>query len=209
MPRKRGAAARCSWSWPDPGAIARVAGPAGGPGYGHDEPVRHAKKDHTNQMTKKRRRYWLMKSEPDEYSIDDLERDGRTAWEGVRNYQARNIMRDEMSVGDLVLFYHSNAHPPGAAGVAEVCRAAYPDATAWAPQSPYYDPRSSPEQPVWVTVEVAFIEKFARVVSLEAMRRQEVLHDMLVLRRGVRLSVQPIRRRHFMKVRSLGRRTPG
>ena len=112
--------------------------------------------------------YWLMKTEPSVYSIDDLARDGRTPWEGVRNYQARNFMRDRMRPDDRVLIYHSNVTPPGVVGLARVCSAAYPDPTALDPASNYYDSRSRAEKPVWFLVDVCFEEKFSRLVSLAA-----------------------------------------
>src|SRR5690625_411312 len=115
-------------------------------------------------------RYWLMKSEPGSYSIDDLERDGRTHWDGVRNYQARNFMRDEMRPGDRVLFHHSNAKPPGVAGIAEVVREAYPDHTARDPKSRYFDPKASDDDPRWFMVDIAFVETFDRFVPIGTLR---------------------------------------
>jgi predicted RNA-binding protein with PUA-like domain len=149
---------------------------------------------------------WLLKSEPDAYSIADLARDRRTAWSGVRNYQARNFLRDGLKVGDRVLFYHSNAAPPGVAGVARVCRAAYPDHTAWQAGGPTFDPRSTPAAPVWMMVDVAFVEQFPRVVSLDELRARPELRDLLVLRRGQRLSVQPVEPRHFDLICRMGRK---
>ncbi len=152
--------------------------------------------------------YWLMKSEPSVYAIEDLERDGRAEWEGVRNYQARNLMRDEMRRGDLVLFYHSNAKPSGVAGVARVVREAYPDPTALDPTSPYHDPRATPEDPRWVQVDLGFVERFERLVPLAALKADPALEGMLVTRRGQRLSVQPVERAHFARVLELaGART--
>ena len=136
--------------------------------------------------------YWLMKSEPDVYSIDDLKRDGTTPWEGIRNYQARNFMRDEMKLGDKVLFYHSNAKPPGIAGLAEVCKLAYPDHFAWDPKSKYYDPKSSPDNPTWKMVDVKFVSKFKRLVSLNEIKENEQLQNMMVIKRGMRLSIQKV-----------------
>ncbi len=152
------------------------------------------------------RRYWLMKSEPHVYSIDDLERDGRAEWEGVRNYQARNFMRDDMKVGDGVLFYHSNAKPPGVAGVARVCREAYADHTAFDPDSDYHDPKSRRDEPRWLMVDVEFVEKFSSLVALDTLRATPGIEDMMVLRRGIRLSVQPVTRKQFDRVVALGRR---
>lgn len=148
------------------------------------------------------RRYWLMKSEPDVYSIDDLERDGKTHWDGVRNYQARNFMRDEMEVGDRVLFYHSNARPPGVAGVAEVVRAGYPDHTAQDPDSKYYDEKASEEDPRWYMVDIAFDRKLPRLIPLAELKDDPALADMVVTSRS-RLSVQPVEKRHFEHVLSM------
>ncbi len=146
---------------------------------------------------------WLMKSEPNVYSIDDLARDGSTCWEGVRNYQARNLMR-EMEVGDLVLYYHSNADPPGAIGVARVLRAAYPDHYSWSKRSKYYDEKSTKESPRWYMVDVEFVEKWKRLVSLDTLKTTKGLEEMVVTKRS-RLSVQPVRKKEFEIVRKLGR----
>lgn len=148
-------------------------------------------------------KHWLMKSEPHVYSIEDLAREGRTSWEGVRNYGARNLMR-EMRIGDGVLFYHSNSRPPGVAGVARVVREAYPDPAAWDPESPYHDPKSSPEEPRWWMVDVAHVETFVRFVPLDVLRTEPGLEEMMVARQG-RLSVQPVRPAEFEIVRRLGR----
>jgi predicted RNA-binding protein with PUA-like domain len=138
-------------------------------------------------------RYWLMKSEPDEFSIDDLARaPGKSvAWFGVRNYQARNFMRDQMQVGDPVLFYHSSCAEPGIAGLAEVCASAYPDATQFDRKSKYYDAKSTLEEPRWVNAEVRFIEK-TRLIGLAELRSHEQLAGMRLLARGNRLSITPI-----------------
>jgi len=151
-------------------------------------------------------RYWLMKSEPDVFSIEDLERKKKTSWDGVRNYQARNFMRDEMRVGDMVLFYHSNATPPGVAGIARVCSEAHPDLTAQNPLSPYYDPKATPDHPVWMMVDVEFVERFARVLPLDTLKADGTLQTMLVIKRGMRLSVQPVEPGHFARVLVLARR---
>lgn len=154
-------------------------------------------------------RCWLLKSEPDVFSIDDLAKGGRTSWEGVRNYQARNFMRDDMRVGDRVLFYHSNATPPGVAGVAEVCRASYPDPHAFDSKSPYYDVKSSLDAPRWVMVDVAFVARFVEVVSLEAIKAAAgdggPLEGIEVARKGSRLSVQPVSHAHFDFIVSMAR----
>lgn len=150
-------------------------------------------------------RYWLMKSEPDSYSIDDLERDTRTSWEGVRNYQARNFMRDDMRPGDGVLYYHSGAKPPGVAGLAKVARAAYPDPTALNPDSHYFDPKATDEDPRWVMVDLEFVEKFPTFVPLARLHDTPGLEEMLVNKKS-RLSVQPVTKEEYRIVRDLGRR---
>ncbi|MFW6202500.1 MAG: EVE domain-containing protein [Gemmatimonadota bacterium] len=149
-------------------------------------------------------RHWLMKSEPYVYSIDDLERDGRTHWDGVRNYQARNYMRDEMKVGDLVLFYHSNAKPPGVVGIARVVREAYPDHTAQDPESGYHDPKASPQDPRWFMVDVEFVEKFDEPVTLGRIKETPELGEMVLVKRS-RLSVQPVESEAFERIVAMGR----
>jgi len=155
-------------------------------------------------MAKHPVQFWLMKTEPDVFSIDDLRQRKSEPWDGVRNYQARNHMRD-MTVGDLVLFYHSNAKPPGVAGIAKVCREAYPDPTQFDPQSKYYDPKSGPDAPRWDLVEVGFVEALPEVVPLDALKENPELEGMLVIKRGMRLSVQPVSREHFKVVLQMGR----
>ena len=141
-------------------------------------------------------RYWLMKSEPEAYGIDDLARDGATAWWGVRNYQARNFMRDQMKIGDRAFFYHSNCKEPGIVGIAEVSQPAYPDATQFDRKSKYFDPKATPENPRWVNVEVKFVKK-TRPVSLATLRAQPELAAMLVLATGNRLSITPVDPAHW------------
>ena len=141
-------------------------------------------------------RHWLMKSEPGEYSIDDLERDGVTHWDGVRNYQARNLMRDEMEGGDRVLFYPSNAKPPAVVGIAEVAREAYPDHTQFDPDDPHFDPKSDHDDPTWLMVDVKFVAKLPREVGLPELRTYPELAAMVLLNRS-RLSVQPVARDQF------------
>lgn len=138
-------------------------------------------------------RYWLMKSEPDEFSIDDLAKAPKqtTAWFGVRNYQARNYMRDEMRVGDRAFFYHSSCPEPGIAGIVEISRLAYPDATQFDPKSPYYDAKSTRDAPRWVHVDVKLVRK-TNLVPLQALRDTRGLDDMVTLRRGNRLSITPV-----------------
>lgn len=151
-------------------------------------------------------RFWLGKSEPSLYSIDDLARDGKTGWEGVRNYTARNFLRDDLKLGDRLLFYHSSCPETGVAGIAEVCREAYPDPTAFDPAHPYFDEKSKPETPTWYRVDVSFVEKFPRVVTLETLKTTPGLEGMLVVRKGQRLSVMPVTPEEFDIVVALGRR---
>jgi predicted RNA-binding protein with PUA-like domain len=150
-------------------------------------------------------KHWLIKSEPDAYSIDDLIKDGKTPWDGIRNYQARNLMRDEMEIGDLALFYHSNAKPPGVVGIAKVVSEIYPDITAWDPKSKYFYKRSTPEKPVWELRDFAFVEKFPRLVSLAELREHEELANMLLLKKGMRLSIQPVAKSCFDYISTLAR----
>ncbi len=157
-------------------------------------------------MPRRARHYWLMKSEPGAYSIDDLERDGETCWEGVRNYQARNLLRDELKVGDLVLFHHSSARPAGVAGIAKVVKGGYPDHFAFDRKSRYFDLKSKKDNPTWMMVDVAFVEKFDGVVALADLKAEPALVNMMVVRRGMRLSVQPVTETEFEIVRRMGRR---
>lgn len=136
--------------------------------------------------------YWLMKSEPSVYGIDDLQRDGRTTWDGVRNYQVRNLMRDEMRAGDEALFYHSSCAEPGIVGVMELAGAARADPTQFDPRSDYFDPKSTRDEPRWLTVEVRFRRRLPRVIGLDELRKAKPLADLPVLRRGNRLSVTPV-----------------
>ena len=136
-------------------------------------------------------RYWLMKSEPEDYSIDDLARDKKAGWTGVRNYQARNFMRDQMTVGDQALFYHSSCAEPGIVGICEVSRPAYPDATQFDPKSKYFDPKSAPDNPRWLHVEVKFVRR-TRLMPLSELRGHPQLAGMRILQRGNRLSITPI-----------------
>ena len=151
-------------------------------------------------------KYWLMKCEPSAYTIDDLERDGSTSWEGVRNYQARNFMRDEMKRGDKVLFYASNADPSGVTGVAEVSREAYPDRFAVQKGHKYYDEKSSADNPIWYMVDIAFAERFPHIVSLETLKQTPGLEEMMVTKKGSRLSIQPVTKQEFDLVVKLGRK---
>jgi predicted RNA-binding protein with PUA-like domain len=136
--------------------------------------------------------YWLMKSEPDVFGIDDLERVQVEPWEGVRNYQARNMMRDEMQEGDRAFFYHSNCKVPGVVGIMRIARAGYPDEAAWDPEHKYYDPKSPADNPRWYRVDVAFEQKFERVIPLADLKQAPELADMPLVRRGNRLSIMPV-----------------
>ena len=148
-------------------------------------------------------RYWLMKSEPHVYPWEQLLEDGTTHWDGVRNYQARNLMRDEMRMGDLVLFYHSNCKPPHIAGVARVCKEGYPDHTAQEPSSNYFDPKATPEDPRWMMVDIEPVIELSKV-ELSDLRLNPELEGMPLLRRGQRLSVQPVPPEHFEIVCRMG-----
>lgn len=139
------------------------------------------------------KRYWLMKSEPSTFSIDDLigSPSRTTCWDGVRNYQARNFMRS-MAVGDQALFYHSNADPPAVVGIAEVVKTAYPDPTQFDKKDKHYDPESNPSQPRWDMVDIKYVRKFRRPVTLDELRKETTLKGMVLLKKGSRLSVQPV-----------------
>ena len=136
--------------------------------------------------------YWLMKSEPEVFSIQDLRIKKRSGWDGVRNYQARNYMRDQMKIGDLVLFYHSNAEPSGIAGIARVSKERHPDPTQFDKKSEYFDAKSSPEKPIWEMVEVEFVEEFSSVISLTTLKKEKALAKMPLVQKGTRLSVMPV-----------------
>jgi predicted RNA-binding protein with PUA-like domain len=141
--------------------------------------------------------YWLMKSEPDAYSIDDLERDGREMWDGIRNYQARNMMRDDMRVGDEAIFYHSACKEPAAVGLMSIASKPYPDPTQFDPKSKYFDPKSTADDPRWQLVDVEFVRKFSRALTLKELRAQPGLEEMILLRRGNRLSIMPVDKQHW------------
>lgn len=152
------------------------------------------------------KRYWLVKSEPDEYSIDDLEQDRIAPWDGIRNYQARNIIRNEIKVNDEILIYHTGRPAPGVAGVGRIVRAAYPDSTALDKTSAYYDERATDENPIWYCVDIEFVGKFTRFVPLSEIKSTAGLEEMMIVRRGNRLSVQPVRMEHFKKIVQMGNR---
>jgi predicted RNA-binding protein with PUA-like domain len=145
-----------------------------------------------------------MKSEPNVYSIADLKRDGTTCWDGVRNYQARNFMRDDMRLGDGVLFYHSNAQPMGIYGVARVVRESYPDHTAFDASDPHYDPKSDPANPAWMMVDVGYAGTFKAPITLATLKSTAGLEKMLVIQRGSRLSVQPVTRQEWDIIMKIG-----
>ena len=149
--------------------------------------------------------YWLMKSEPDVFSIDDLlQRPGRIEpWEGVRNYQARNLLRDDIKKGDLAFFYHSSCEIPGIVGIIEIVKEGYPDPTAFIPKHKYYDPRSTPENPIWYLVDVKFRRKLKRVIALTELREQRPLQNMKLLQKGNRLSVLPVTKKEWDYILSL------
>jgi len=148
-----------------------------------------------------------MKCEPVAYTIDNLARDQRTSWEGVRNYQARNFMRDEMQVEDGVLFYASNADPSGVAGLAKISRSGHPDYFSWRKGHKYFDPKSAKVSPVWYMVEIEFVERFPEIVSLATLKAHKGLNQMMVTQKGSRLSVQPVTRMEFDIVSRLGQKT--
>ena len=150
--------------------------------------------------------HWLMKTEPDTFGIDDLARVKVEPWTGVRNYQARNFMRDQMKVGDRVLFYHSNATPPGVAGLAVVKRTGVVDATQFEPSSPYYDPGSKRDSPRWICVDVEFVEKLPRLIALDELRANPALDGMVLLQKGSRLSVQPVSPAHYKAVLAMAKK---
>ena len=150
------------------------------------------------------KRYWLMKSEPDVFSIDDLKKDKRTLWEGVRNYQARNFMMNDMKVGDEVIFYHSSAEPPGAAGIAKISSAAVPDPTQFDKKSEYFEPKAKKDKPTWFCVEIAWAQTFKHYVPLAEIKSDKSLEGMALIQKGQRLSVQPVDPKHFEKIVAMG-----
>lgn len=151
------------------------------------------------------KRFWLVKSEPDVYSLDDLARDGRTGWTGVRNFQARNSMRDDMKDGDGVLFYHSNAEPSGIAGLARVDGAPAPDPTQFEKRSEYFDATSPKDDPRWIMAHVAFVKRFKKLIPLDVLRADPKLTGMLLLAKGQRLSVMPVTPAHYERILELAK----
>lgn len=144
-------------------------------------------------------KYWLMKSEPDAFGIGDLAKRPRKTehWDGIRNYQVRNMLRDEMQKGDEAFFYHSSCKEPGIVGIVRIVKAAYPDHTAFDPESKYYDPKSDPDNPRWFMVDVQLVRKFKHVIGLQELKTHPFLEEMLIMRRGNRLSVTPISKKHW------------
>ena len=148
-------------------------------------------------------RYWLMKSEPHVYPFSQLVEDGSTHWDGVRNYQARNMMRDDLKLGDMVLFYHSNTKPPHVAGIARVSREGYPNHTSWDPESKYYDEKSSPENPRWIMVDIEAVQEMEKV-SLVDIKANPALEGMPLVQKGQRLSVQPVSKEQYEEICRMG-----
>ncbi len=147
--------------------------------------------------------YWLMKSEPTDYSIDDMQRDGREMWDSIRNYQARNMMRDDMRIGDEIFFYHSNCKQPGIVGITRVASKPYPDPVQFDKKSNYFDPKSSKDTPHWILVDVEFVRKLSRIITLTEIKAEKSLEDMILTRRGNRLSIMPVEKKHWKKILSL------
>ena len=147
--------------------------------------------------------HWLMKSEPDAYSIDDLERDGREMWDGIRNYQARNMMRDDMTIGDEVFFYHSNCKEPAIVGISRVVSEPYPDPTQFDPESKYYDPKSNKDDPRWCLVDVEFVRKLDKPITLTSLKQHPGLDGMILTRKGNRLSIMPVSDEHWNLILTL------
>lgn len=150
------------------------------------------------------KQYWLMKSEPDEFSIQDLKKVKTEPWTGIRNYQARNFMRDDMKVGDEVLFYHSNAKPPGIAGTMTIASEPYPDPTQFKKKSDYFDPKSSKDNPRWILVDVKFKSEFKKYISLDELKEAPALKEMKILQRGNRLSITPVSLKEFKHIVKMG-----
>lgn len=151
------------------------------------------------------KKYWLFKSEPNAYSINDMQKDKTTYWDGVRNYQARNFIRDEMKKGDKVLFYHSNAKPNAVVGICEITKEAYPDFTAFDPDNKHFDSKSKTDEPAWFMVDIKFLKKFTAAVTLEKIKGTPKLKRMRLVQRGNRLSVFPIEKIEFETIEKMGK----
>lgn len=152
--------------------------------------------------------YWLMKSEPSDYSIDDLARDVTEPWTDIRNYQARNMMRDDMKIGDQVFFYHSSCPEPGVVGIMEVASAPYPDPTQFDKKSNYFDPKSARDNPRWQLIDVKYGRHLKRLVSLQELKTHAVLAEMILMRRGNRLSIMPVEKKHWNYILKLENKAP-
>lgn len=150
-----------------------------------------------NSKESTERQYWLLKSEGNCYSIDDLKKDKKTGWSGIRNYLSRNFMRDHMKVGDLALFYHSSSDPTGVVGIAKISSKPYPDHTAFDKKDEHYDPKSTKEKPIWMMVDVAFVKKLKEPITLTELKADPKLEGMMVRQQGSRLSIQPVSEAHF------------
>ncbi len=159
----------------------------------------------SNSNNNTEQQFWLLKSEADCYSIDGMKKDKKAAWTGIRNYQARNFMRDKMKVGDLALFYHSSAEPTGVYGVVKVTKTSFPDPTQFDKKDDHFDPKATKENPIWSSVEVEFIEKFKRPVSLSEIKFRPDLNGIMVGQQGSRLSVQPVSKKHFEIISELSK----
>jgi predicted RNA-binding protein with PUA-like domain len=151
--------------------------------------------------------YWLIKSEPEVFSIDDLAKTkNQTAyWDGVRNYQARNYIRYDIKIGDQIIFYHSSSEPPAAVGICKVVKEAYPDFTAFDSKDPHYDPKSKKEEPTWFMFDIMFVKEFSRAVSISEIKANKKLHKMRLIQRGNRLSVMPVTKEEFNEIVKLGK----
>jgi len=147
--------------------------------------------------------YWLMKSEPDVYSIDNMQKDGREMWDSIRNYQARNMMRDDMRIGDEIFFYHSNCKEPGIVGITRVASEPYPDPVQFDKTSNYFDPKSTQENPRWILVDVEFVRKLSRNITLAEIKAEKSLEDMILTRKGNRLSIMPVEKQHWDRILGL------
>lgn len=149
-----------------------------------------------------KKHYWLMKSEPEEFSIEDLQKRPKKTepWDGVRNYQARNMMRDDMKLGDQAFFYHSNCDEPGIVGIVEIVKEGYPDVTAFDPKDKHYDPKSDPDNPRWYRVDVKFVRQFKRTITLKELKERQDLGDFALTRRGNRLSVMPVTEAQWKRI---------
>ena len=153
--------------------------------------------------------HWLIKSEPDVFSIHDLEKVDREPWSGVRNYQARNFMWRDMKVGEFAIFYHSNAKPPGIAGIARVASASYPDPTQFDKKGEYFDPKATEEKPRWYLVDFEHVQTFGQLIPLDTLKNDKTLSGMLVCQKGSRLSITPVEKKHFDKIVKLGEKGSG